>query len=88
MVNALKDWITKLRNPELTNKTSVAEVETAGRIWFPPPIWEAFKGQMIKGDELWEFSSPPETWRMLLGRAGIALVRKGKIIGALVTKRN
>ena len=32
---------------------------------------------MAPGDELWAFSSPPETWRNLMGRAGIVLVRRG-----------
>ncbi len=83
-----KDWITKLRNPNLTRKISIAEVEATSPIWVPPPLWEAFKGKMIRGDELWEFSSPPETWHMLLGRAGIALVRKGKAIDWIVTAMN
>ncbi len=83
-----QDWITKLRNPDLTRKTSIAEVEATGRHWVPPPVWEAFKGKMIRGDELWEFASPPETWDMLMGRAGIALVRKGKAIDWIVTALN
>jgi len=40
---------------------------------------------MAKGDQLWKFRSPEETWWELCGREGIALVRKGKIIGAIVT---
>ncbi len=39
--------------------------------------WEALKAQMVQGDELWRYSSPPETWRALIGRSGIALVRNG-----------
>lgn len=27
------------------------------------------------GDELWEFSSPPESWRQLAGRGGYAIIR-------------
>ena len=27
------------------------------------------------GDELWEFSSPPESWRQMAGRGGYAIVR-------------
>jgi len=88
MLTMFKDWLTKLRNPELTNKTGVVQVEASTRLWVPPPFWEQFKSQMRPGDELWEFSSPPETWRMYMGRAGIVLVRKGKIIASLVTARN
>jgi len=52
MLAMFKDWLTKWRNPELTNKTSVAQVEASKRLWVPPPIWEQFKSQMIEGDEL------------------------------------
>jgi hypothetical protein len=88
MLTRLKDQITKWRNPSLTNKTSIAQVEADSKIWFPPPVWEQFKREMIKGDEIWEFASPPKTWDMLMGRAGIALVRKGKVIHTLVTRMN
>ena len=88
MLTVFTDWLTKLRNPELTNKTSVAQVEASTRLWVPPPVWEQFKSQMKKGDELWEYSSPPETWRMYMGQAGIALVRRGKVVARLVTARN
>ncbi len=88
MLTTFKDWLTKLRNPELTNKTSVAQVEASTRLWVPPPVWGQLKSQMRPGDELWEFCSSAESWRMYMGRAGIALVRKGKIIASLVTKLN
>lgn len=34
----------------------------------------------LKGDELWWYESPQETWDMLCGRAGWALVRDGKVV--------
>ena len=37
--------------------------------------WEAQKAELKPGDELWTFTSPPESWKRLMGRAGIALVR-------------
>jgi hypothetical protein len=43
---------------------------------------------MLPGDEIWEFSSPPELWQRLMGRAGIALVRNGRSIAHVVTKMN
>jgi hypothetical protein len=43
---------------------------------------------MEPGDELWAFSSPPETWQHLCGRAGIALVRNGEVIEAMTTMMN
>ncbi len=43
---------------------------------------------MLPGDELWTFSSPPEDWANLGGRAGIALVRAGRSIGHVITSMN
>ena len=40
------------------------------------------------GDELWTFMSPPDSWKNLAGRAGIALVRDGKPVSILVTFMN
>jgi hypothetical protein len=37
------------------------------------------------GDEVWEFSSSPDSWERLAGRAGLALVREGTVIEAYVT---
>lgn len=50
--------------------------------------WEQMKSQMAEGDELWSFVSPLDSWRHLAGRAGVALVRNGEIIGHLVTRMN
>jgi hypothetical protein len=52
------------------------------------PQWEALKGKMCPGDEIWTFSSPTETWRKLIGRGGIALVRDGKVISTIITRMN
>ena len=40
------------------------------------------------GDELKRFSSPQETWENKCGREGIALVRDGVVVYAIVLKRN
>jgi len=50
--------------------------------------WKAFKLKAQPGDEVWRFSSPPESWRALAGRAGIALVRNGEIVEKFVTLMN
>jgi len=50
--------------------------------------WQELLAEMIKGDELWEFCSPAETWENLCGREGIALVRNGQIIRFIVTRLN
>lgn len=43
---------------------------------------------MLPSDELWTFSSPPDYWAGLAGRAGIALVRAGRSIGHVITSKN
>jgi hypothetical protein len=50
--------------------------------------WNKLKQQMVDGDELWEYSSPADTWENLCGRAGIALVRGGKVVDAIQTVMN
>jgi hypothetical protein len=47
--------------------------------------WRALVAQMQEGDELWTFISSPESWARRSGRAGIALVRDGKVVDSLVT---
>ncbi len=39
-------------------------------------------------DEIFEFSSSPESWNRLAGRAGVALVRDGIVIDIVVTVMN
>lgn len=50
--------------------------------------WERLKSEMKPGDKLVRFASPVESWRNLAGRAGIALVRDGRVIAAMVTLMN
>jgi hypothetical protein len=50
--------------------------------------WEALKAQMQPGDELVMFASPPESWRKLYGRAGVALLRNGKLVDSITTVMN
>jgi hypothetical protein len=40
------------------------------------------------GDQLWEWSSPSDTWHFMMGRGGIALVRNGRPIAEVVTLMN
>ncbi len=46
------------------------------------------KIRMLAGDEIWSFSSPAEYWRHLGGRAGVALVRNGRLVAHVVTDMN
>ena len=47
--------------------------------------WQMLKAKMLPGDEIWYFSSDPESWRHLAGREGYALVRDGDVIDAITT---
>jgi len=42
--------------------------------------WAHFAAKVRAGDELWTFASPQESWRILAGVAGVALVRGGQIV--------
>jgi hypothetical protein len=47
--------------------------------------WRQCFSQMAPGDEIWAFSSSPASWACLAGRAGIALVRDGKIVDSILS---
>ena len=50
--------------------------------------WRELKSQMKEGEVIRAFSSPPDYWTHLAGRAGYALVRKGIAITGIVTMMN
>jgi len=50
--------------------------------------WRELLAQMQDGDELWTFSTSDESWDNMAGRAGVSLVRRGKIIDSIVTMMN
>jgi hypothetical protein len=87
-----RDWLTK----RLTVQDIEAEHSVRDERLGPDPVpfgfitdqWQALLARMEPGDELWAFSSPPETWQHLCGRAGIALVRNGEVIEAMTTMMN
>ncbi len=47
--------------------------------------WENLCKEMKKGDQLYNFRTPDESWNNLAGREGIALVREGKIVAEIIT---
>ena len=88
----VKEW--------LTRRLTVAEAEkaylvTSARLG-PEPVpfghlnaeWRALLSELRDGDEIWEFRSPSESWRHLFGRAGVALVRDGRIGRCIITMMN
>jgi hypothetical protein len=43
---------------------------------------------MQEDDEIWSWRSPPETWRLMIGRGGISLVRNNRAIATVMTVMN
>lgn len=49
---------------------------------------EKLVAEYVENDEFWVFCTPRDTWQHLFGRAGVALVRDGKVVEAIVTVMN
>lgn len=62
--------------------------EAAKPFGFSHQQWEDLKAAMVPGDEIWTFTSPPESWSGLAGRAGVVLVRNGVPIKMVITAMN
>ena len=50
--------------------------------------WNPFIAKMLKDDELWFYRVPAEFWQTLQGHQGYVLIRNGKIVDQVITKRN
>ena len=87
-----KEWLTTRITFEQIEQENLVKDERLGPgpvlFGFQNHLWMEFQKQIQEGDELWNFSSPAESWRMLCGRAGIALVRNGEIVDSFVTMMN
>ena len=74
--------------PGITDDRVKRFPDAAKPFGFKNAEWEDLKSEMQPGDELWTFSSSPESWQALAGRSGIALVRNGIPIKTLVGAMN
>jgi hypothetical protein len=50
--------------------------------------WEQLKAMIEPNDELWEYCSSKESWRQLMGSAGLELIRDGVVIARMMTEMN
>jgi hypothetical protein len=50
--------------------------------------WKRLKDSLQNGDSLWTYCSPFESFKALVGRCGIAVVRDGRVVTQLVTIMN
>ena len=86
------DWLLDQVTVEKAEAMNLVQIDGLG----PDPIpfgyindrWRALMLRMREGDELRHFRSPPKSWQDMHGRAGIALVRNGKVIDHIVTELN
>jgi hypothetical protein len=80
-----KTWLPK----KFTAAESAKAHTTNGKPFgFLSDKWESLTADIQPRDEVWSFSSPPESWRALSGRAGFALVRNGEPVRIMVTMLN
>ena len=89
MIDISSDW--------LRDQTTVEEIESerwktkpnkGGPLMPQTEWWIALKAQIQEDDEVWWYSSPPDSWVGVIGTAGIAIVRNGKIVATLETFHN
>ena len=82
-----EDWIPL---EWLLGETLVEEVEAdfqhSSEHWHNE--WREFISQMQPGDQLRHFFSSEESWLLMAGRAGYAIVRQGKVVDAFITILN
>lgn len=50
--------------------------------------WQSIKAGLQEGDEVWIFESSPSSWSLMCGRAGICILRKGRVIESHVIIMN
>jgi hypothetical protein len=87
-----KDWLERRLTIEEAEARNMVQDNRLGNeavpFGFMNKEWKTLVARIVEGDELWEFNSPEDTWQNLCGRAGIALVRNGEVIDAIVTFMN
>jgi hypothetical protein len=87
-----KEWLNNRISVEEAEKKFMEQDDRIG----PDPVpfgyynepWEKLKANLQDGDELWQFSSPKESWINMCGRAGLCIVRDGEIVDHFVIAMN
>ncbi len=84
------DWSRRRVTVEEAERANLVKNDRLGMAPIPfgsnHAAWKALLDQMVDGDELWEFCSPPESWRHHAGSELIALVRSDQIVAAILTR--
>lgn len=94
----IKDWLIKritveeletamLRNEHPKEKSGVFSLAPLDNIT-NTDAWKKMKASLIEGDEIWEFCSPGESWKRMMGTTGICVIRNDKVIMDIATTMN
>ena len=94
----IKDWLVKkitleeletamVRNELPNEKSGVFSLAPLQNITNSDE-WKKMKSALIEGDEIWEFCSPGESWKRMMGTTGICVVRNDEVIMEIVTNMN
>lgn len=85
------DWLGSRIEPK-SFREEYAERLSSPDLLFPTSTFDAdlveFLVRWQEGDELRSFTSPAVTWQLMMGSAGVALVRGGRPIAHLLTLMN
>ena len=90
------DWLRKkitieeaeADNPGISDDRVSRFPQAARPFGFQNREWEVLKAEIKPSDELWTFISPTDSWQQFTGLMGVALLRKSKVIGVIVTLMN
>ena len=84
-------WLQSKMSPEEFKEEFAKASEPERQVLCPSSQFDGefaeFLARWQDGDELWRYSSPPETWRALMGRGGVVLVRGGRSVAHIETDR-
>jgi hypothetical protein len=75
-----ESWLKRKLTVEEARKLYFTELESKNL--------EELEEKIKEGYEIWEFESPPDTWKNLCGCAGVCLVKSGIITKIALVKKN
>jgi hypothetical protein len=82
--------VSLLRNHAVSTQSLEFKMDRSwlGKCVVIDPKRMGFRVEVEDDDIVYEFCSPPESWAVLAGRKGYALVRDGEIIDSIITELN
>jgi len=83
-----EDFRHKLESEEVEQITDDSFFDVDISFGFFQVCWSSLKPLLRAEDEIWEWSSSPESWAELCGCGGICIVRNGEAIASMLTRMN